>query len=72
MSDWQRQVLAIAALVGGGALAYFWLGINGLCGFGLGVTTALLTLGLASGYWVGVSDADEMVSELMKWRRSKR
>ena len=72
MGHWVRQGLALAALFGGMALAYFWLGVPGGAGFAIGLCATVLSLGLASGYWVGFTpDADNMVTELMKWRRKK-
>lgn len=68
-----RQAFAIAALFGGGLFMYLWLGIPGACGYGFGLTGAGVTLGLASGYWVGFNpDHDKMVTELMRWAKLNR
>ena len=70
---WVRQTLALAALFGGHGLIYLWLGQTGLLGAFFGVTISLCTLGLASGYWVGLdTEADQLVTELMKWLKQKR
>ena len=72
-----RQALALAALFGLAVFSYVWLGKFGAAGFGLGITAAVVTLGLASGYWIGFDPkADVMVTELMnrlrQWRATER
>jgi hypothetical protein len=68
-----RQALAIAVLLGGCTLIYLWLGIPGAVGVGFGISITVCTLGIASGYWVGFdSEADQMVTDLMKWLKQKR
>lgn len=68
-----RQAAAIALLFGGCGLIYLWLGIPGLAGAFFGIGIAICTVGLASGYWIGFdSEADRMVTDLMKWLRQKR
>lgn len=68
-----RQALALAVLFGGCALIYLWLGIPGLAGAFCGISITVCTLGAASGYWVGFdSEADQMVTDLMKWLKQKR
>lgn len=68
-----RQALAIAVLFGGFGLIYLWLGIPGLAGAGFGMTILFCTLGIASGYWIGMTpDADVLVTELMKWLKDRR
>ena len=68
-----RQALAIAVLFGGWGFAYLWLGLHGVAGAMLGNAITLCALGIASGYWVGMTpDADKLVTELMKWLKQKR
>jgi len=68
-----RQLLAIVFAVAAFAFMYLWLGTPGLAGAFFGVTITICTLGIASGYWVGFdSEADHMVTDLMKWLRQKR
>jgi hypothetical protein len=68
-----RQLLAIVFAVAAFAFMYLWLGAPGLAGAFFGVTITICTLGIASGYWVGFdSEADRMVTDLMKWLRQKR
>lgn len=70
---WVRQTLALAALFGGHGFIYLWLGQTGLLGAFFGMTVAFCTLGLASGYWMGIdTEADQLVTELMKWLKQKR
>ena len=68
-----RQALALVALFGLAVFSYVWLGKYGAAGFGLGITATVLTLGLASGYWVGFDpQADTLVTELMRRLRERR
>lgn len=67
-----RQALALAALFGIGGFVYLWLGLPGFAGFGFGITASLVTLGIASGYWIGDAEADVLVTKLMEWLREKR
>lgn len=68
-----RQVLAIALAIAAFAFIYLWLGIPGLAGAFFGVTITICTIGIASGYWIGFdSEADRMVTDLMKWLKQKR
>jgi hypothetical protein len=67
-----RQALALAALFGFGGFVYLWLGLPGFVGFGFGIGACVVALGLSSGYWIGDSEADKLVTELMRWRREKR
>jgi len=68
-----RQLLATAFAVAAFAFMYLWLGIPGLAGAFFGVTITICTIGIASGYWIGFdSEADRMVTDLMRWLRQKR
>ena len=68
-----RQALALAALFGCGIGVYLWLGVIGVAAFGAGIGTTILTLGIASGYWIGRDpQADIYVTELMAWLREQR
>lgn len=72
MSHWLRQTLAIATLFGGGAFMYLWLGVPGAFGYGVGIGAALLSVGLSTGYWIGITeDADILVTKLMQWRKQR-
>lgn len=67
-----RQALALMALFGLGGFVYLWLGLPGFVGFGFGITATGLTIGIASGYWVGDAEADVLVTKLMDWLREQR
>ncbi len=60
------------ALIGLGAFVFLWLGLPGFVGFGFGITASGLTIGIASGYWVGDAESDILVTKLMDWLREKR
>lgn len=66
-----RQALALAALFGIGGFVYLWLGLPGFVGFGFGMGAGLVTLGIASGYWIGDPEADVLVTKLMEWRKKR-
>lgn len=67
-----RQALALAALFGFGCFAFLWLGIPGAARYGLGIIGVIVSLGAASGYWIGDPVADNMVTELMRWLKENR
>ena len=68
-----RQTIALIILFGGIGCLYLWLGVVGTVGAFFGMTILFSVLGVASGYWVGLdSEADMMVTDLMKWLKQKR
>lgn len=73
MPEWLRQTLALTVLFGGCGLLYLWLGVPGAAGFCAGISAAWLTIGIASGYWIGThGPTDQMVTGLMRRIKERR
>lgn len=67
-----RQLAGLAILFGGWALIYAVWGTVAVFGALMGTSVVVAALGVASGYWIGDSEADHMVEELMRWRANAK
>ena len=67
-----RQLAGLAILFGGWLLIYAVWGLTAVFGAFLGTSVLIVALGVASGYWIGDSEADTMVTDLMRWRANAK
>lgn len=73
MSENTRQVLGLIAMFAGAGLTYALWGVPGAAGYCFGLSFAWLTIGLATGYWIGThAPTEQMVAELMRRIRTAR
>lgn len=73
MPDKLRQPAAVLALFGGWLLIWLLFGTLGLAGAMLGTSVMWVTVGTATGYWIGTDAASEkMVTELMRRIRQRK
>lgn len=68
-----RPFLSAAAFLSSMAVAFAWLGIDGLAGFAVGLWGTWLLIGIGYGWWIGWDQrVDLMIADLIVWLKDQR